>query len=236
MKVKIGENQMATELSIEPSLSTGDHLTRDEFLSIWEQLPDVKRAELIGGVVYMPSPLRKNHGNTDLRIAAWIGYYLAFTPGCEGGSNKTSLIGEDCPQPDDYLAILPECGGNSWGEKYVEGSPELIAEVSLSSVSIDLHEKYDLYERERIQEYLVVIVKRNEIRWHRLVKGKYKLITPDAHGIYRSVVFPGLWLDNKALFAHDMAKVIGTLQKGIDSDEHQRFVADLERRKRAAKK
>lgn len=216
----------------EPTLDAGDHLTRDEFLHIWEQLPNIKRAELIGGVVHMPSPQRKEHGTADFRITGWMGYYMAFTPGCEGGSNTTSLIGDDCLQPDEYMAILPECGGASWGEKYLEGSPEMVAEVSFSSVSMDLHEKLEIYQRANVQEYLVVLVKMEEIRWHRLVKGKYKLVRPDGNGVYRSLVFPGLWLDSKALFANDLAKMLATLQKGIDSDEHQEFVAKLAERKR----
>jgi Putative restriction endonuclease len=227
---------MATDLSAAPSLETGDHLTREEFLRIWEQLPHVKRAELIGGIVYLPSPLRREHGKTDYHITTWLGVYEAATPGCEGGSNTTSLIEEDCPQPDDYLALLPECGGASWGEKYVEGAPELIAEISFSSVSIDIHEKFDLYQRAGVQEYLVAMIKKQEIRWHRLVKGKYKLIAPDTNGIYRSQVFPGLWLDSKALFKGDMARVLATLQKGIASEEHQQFVEELASRKRKSKR
>src|SRR5436853_94629 len=92
-------DRVDSELTLEP----GDHLTREEFLRIWEQLPHIKRAELIGGVVYMPSPQRREHGKTDRRISGWLCVYEANTPGCEGGSNTTSLIGEDCLQPDDYL-------------------------------------------------------------------------------------------------------------------------------------
>ncbi len=226
---------MATDILAEPSLSTGDYLTRDEFLRIWEQLPDIKRAELIGGIVYVPSPQRKEHGTMDFRVSSWLGYYFAYTPGCEGGSNTTSLIGKDCPQPDGYLAILPECGGASWGEKYVEGSPELFAEVSFSSVSIDLHEKLDLYEEAKVQEYLVVLVKKREIRWHRLIRGKYNRLAPDTDGVFRSHVFPGLWLDSDALFKNDLARVLATLNDGIASDEHQKFVQELAKRKKKSK-
>ena len=51
---------MAT--AIEP-LSPGDQLTRaEEFLRpIWEAHPEIKRAELLGGIVYMPSPLSVQH-------------------------------------------------------------------------------------------------------------------------------------------------------------------------------
>lgn len=221
---------MATDISA-PSLETGDHLTREEFLNIWEQLPHIKRAELIGGIVYMPTAQRKPHSKMDRRISTWLGVYELNTPGCEGGDNATSLLGEDCPQPDHYLAILAEFGGASWGDEYLEGSPELLVEISHSSVSVDLHEKFDLYEKAGVQEYLVVMLKKREIRWHRLVKGAYRRMSADSNGVHRSRVFPGLWLDSAALFKNDLAKLLATLQKGIDSDEHQRFVAKLAARK-----
>ena len=87
-------------------------------------------------------------------------------------------------------------------------------------------------KKQGIQEYLVVLVKKQQIRWHRLVKGKYKLIAADAAGVYRSRVFPGLWLDSKALFKDDMAQVLAKLQEGIASPEHHRFVAELASRNR----
>lgn len=218
---------MATDLASTPLLETGDNRTREEFLRIWEQLPDVERAELIGGVVYMPSPLRKEHGSLDVLLTTWIGVYWSFTPGCEGGSNTTSLIGEDVLQPDAYLAILPECGGHSWGTTYVEGAPELIVEVSSSTASIDLHQKYAIYEAAGVQEYLVVVLRKQEIRWHRLVDGKYVRLAPDAQGTFRSQVFPGLWLDGPALLRHDLPAVLARLQEGLAFGEHQAFVAGL---------
>jgi Uma2 family endonuclease len=224
--------RMATDLSETPPLQNGERLTRDEFLRIWKQLPHVKRAELIGGIVYMPSPQRREHSKMDRRVSTWLGVYMAATPGTDGGNNATSFIGDDCPQPDDYLAILPEYGGKSWGEEYLEGSPEFLAEISFSSGSIDLHEKHDLYQQAGIQEYLVVLIKKREIRWHQLVKGQYELIPLDADGVLRSRVFPGLWLDGPALLDYDMAKVLAKLQEGIASAEHQQFVAELAARKK----
>jgi hypothetical protein len=224
---------MATLTTERPTLETGDNLTRDEFLRIWDQLPHIKRAELIGGVVYMPAALGTDHGGDDFNITTWLGVYRAATPGCVGGSDVTCIFLADCPQPDVNLRVVTEYGGKSWIEdKRIHGSPELLVEVCNTTESMDLHQKFDLYKEARVQEYLVVIVKKKQIRWHRLVKGDYRLISADGGGIYRSVVFPGLWLDSKALFKDDLAKVLATLQKGIDSDEHQSFVAKLAARKR----
>lgn len=219
-----------------PPLHPGDHLTRAEFLHIWEQHPEIKFAELIGGVVYMPSPLSRQHGTTDNLATTWLGVYHAHTPGTETGGNVTTMMqGDETPQPDDYLRILPEYGGRSRNEGiYVGGGAELLAEVCVSSASFDLHQKFDLYEREGVLEYLAILMREQEIRWHRLTTKGYKRLTPDAHGIWKSRVFPGLWLDGKAMLAGDAAKVLATLQKGLKSPEHAAFVKKLAKRKKKA--
>jgi hypothetical protein len=90
-----------------------------------------------------------------------------------------------------------------------------------------LHVKLDLYEAAKIPEYLAVLLYEQEIRWHVLIAGRYQQLPPDADGLWRSRVFPGLWLDGKALLGGDLQQVLVQLQEGIQSPEHQRFVADL---------
>jgi uncharacterized protein YktB (UPF0637 family) len=43
---------------LDPLLEAGDRLSRDEFERRYERLPCLKKAELIEGIVYMPSPVR----------------------------------------------------------------------------------------------------------------------------------------------------------------------------------
>lgn len=217
-----------------PPLCAGDKLTREEFLRRWEQHPEIKFAELIGGVVYMPSPLPRIHGVTDNHVSGWLWVYSAQTPGTEAGNNATTFMEDDeAPQPDDYLRILPEFGGQSRNEgKYVGGGAELLVEVSVSSASIDLNQKRDLYEREGVSEYLAILMYEREIRWHRLTKNGFKLMTPDANQIWKSKVFPGLWLDGGAMLAHDSARVLATLQLGLQSSEHAAFVKKLAKKKK----
>jgi hypothetical protein len=211
-----------------PPLGPGDKLTREEFLRRWEAHPEIKCAELIGGIVYMPSPVKLEQGNIESDVGLWLGTYSVATPGTDGGHNTTTLLLDDTPQPDLHLRILPEYGGNSWEEDgYLGGVPEFLAEVCLSSAAYDLHVKYDLYEAAQVPEYLAVLRYEREIRWHRLSDGKYELQPPDADGVWRSRVFPGLWLDGAALLARDRAKVLKRLQEGIASHAHQEFVARL---------
>jgi Uma2 family endonuclease len=218
------------ESEIEP-LRAGDKLSREEFLRRWEAMPQVKRAELIGGIVYMPSPLSIDHGQAHVKIAHWISHYAMFTPGCDVGDNVTLFMLEDAPQSDVFLRIREKHGGSSWVEdKYLHGEPELLAEVCLSSSSYDLHQKKELYLAGGVKEYLAVLVKEQEVRWHRLVANGYQLLPSSRERIIHSVAFPGLWLDVPALLSGNMLKVIETLERGLQSSEHAEFVNQLKSR------
>ena len=49
--------------SVIPPLEPGDRLSRAEFERRYDAMPNLKKAELIEGVVYMPSPVRvRRHG------------------------------------------------------------------------------------------------------------------------------------------------------------------------------
>lgn len=221
---------MATAYEHDVPFAAGENLTRAEFLRRWEAHPEIKNAELIGGTVYMPSPVSVEHGDMDGDVGAWLGVYRAATPGTASGHNTTSLILDDAAQPDLNLRILAEWGGGSWVEgKYLHGVPELLAEIARSSASFDLHVKFDLYQQAGVPEYLVILLHEREIRWHFLAEDKYHRLAPDGDGMHRSRVFPGLWLDGQALLRGDLASVLARLQEGLNSPEHQAFVAKLAR-------
>jgi hypothetical protein len=52
-------------------------------------------------------------------------------------------------------------------------------------------------------------------------------LPPGPDGIYRSEVFPGLWLDPAALLRHDGPRVLEVLRQGLATPEHGAFVARL---------
>jgi hypothetical protein len=224
---------MATALEQRvPPLAAGDKLTRAEFMRRWEAHPEIKNAELIGGIVYMASPVSVEHGDMDGDVGCWLSTYKAATPGTAAGHNTTAFLLEDIPQPDINLRVLPEYDGGSWvEERYLHGIPELLTEICPSSASYDLHVKLDLYQAARVPEYLAILLFEQEIRWHVLTNDRYQLMPPDADGVFRSRVFPGLWLDGKALLAGDLQQVLARLRQGIASPEHQQFVAELAARK-----
>ncbi len=210
------------------ALVAGQRLKRQEFLRRWESMPEVKRAELIAGVVYMPSPVSRDHRSHSNLVSAWLCYYAARTPGCDAGNSGTWLMLEDAPQPDADLRILPEYGGQSREEGvYCAGAPELAAEVSLSSASYDLGPKMELYRAAGVKEYLAVLLGDARVVWRRLVDGQYLPIEAASDGLLRSAVFPGLWLDPGALLVLDRARVFDVLDLGLRSPEHQNFVREL---------
>lgn len=176
----------------------------------------------------MPSPVSVEHGGTDGDLGTWLGVYHAFTLGTKSERNTTSFLLEDTPQPDLNLRLLPEYGGGSWVEgKYLRGTPELLAEVCASSASYDLHQKYDLYQSARVPEYVAAVIFERQIRWHVLVDGRHELLPPDADGLWRSRVFPGLWLDGDALLSGNLRQVLDRLQDGLKSPEHATFLDQL---------
>ncbi|MGC8638630.1 MAG: Uma2 family endonuclease [Isosphaeraceae bacterium] len=214
-----------------PQLENGDHLTRDEFERRYDAMPDLKKAELIEGVVHMPSPVGyRKHGHPHRHLGLWLASYELATPGVEGGNNTSIRLDLDnMPQPDEFLFIVPECGGQAKisEDDYIERAPELVAEVSSSTASYDLHEKRTVYRRNGAREYIVWRVLDRQLDWFILSKGRYEPLPLAADGIYRSVVFPGLWLDPAALLAGDLAKVLAVLQQGLQSPEHTEFVNRL---------
>jgi Uma2 family endonuclease len=159
----------------------------------------------------------------------WLGVYHSATPFTKVGADATvRLDAENEPQPDGLLLILGEAGGHSTIDAgYVSGSPELIAEIVASSAAYDLHDKKEAYRRGGVVEYLVWLVYEERLDWFVLNEGKYELLQASPGGMSKSPTLPGLWLDADALLAGNLSKVLGALQEGLDSEEHQNFVAML---------
>jgi Uma2 family endonuclease len=203
-------------------------MTRKEFHRIYEKMPEDFKAELIGGIVYVASPLKRRHGTNHLPLGTLFFAYEGNTPGVETGDNATVLLGEEGePQPDLYLRILPEFGGQSWttDQDYVAGAPELLAEITHSSRSMDLHAKRDDYARYGVLEYLVLCLRERKLRWFDLRVNQE--LRPEADGIFRIHTFPGLWIHGKALLAKDYQLLMRTLEQGLATPQHTAFVRRL---------
>lgn len=214
-----------------PPLENGDRLTRAEFERRYDAMPAGVKAELIEGRVYVSSPVRhEKHAEPHGMVVAWLFAYFAATPGTAAGDNGTVRLDEENqPQPDAYLMLRPERGGQATVDEddYVAAAPELVVEVAASSVSYDLHDKLEVYRRNDVREYLTWRTRDRKLDWRVLRNGEYVLLQPGEGGLLRSEVFPGLWLDLDALLNRDMARVLEVLHQGLASPEHTDFVARL---------
>jgi Uma2 family endonuclease len=215
-----------------PPLESGDRLTRPEFERRYTLASHIRRAELIEGVVYVASPVRaKKHGRPHAVAVTWLSLYCTSTPGVDLLIDTTVRLDDDNePQPDVLLRIEPEVGGNSSIDEddYISGAPELVVEIAASSASYDLNDKLNAYRRNGVQEYIVWQQYENRLDWFSLQNGEYISFQPDDRGIIRSQIFPGLWLAVPAMLQGDRAELLSVLQSGIQTPEHERFVARLQ--------
>lgn len=222
-------SRSADELKV-PHLESGDRLDRAEFERRYTAWPGIKKAELIEGVVYMPSPTRQEHAEPHGHLVTWLGVYAARTPPVRVSDNGTVRMDPtNEPQPDVALRLPGELGGCTRldDDGYLVGAPELIVEVSHSSASYDLGPKKHVYLRNGVQEYVVFRVDDSAVDWFSLREGTYQRLVPGSGDVFRSIVFPGLWLDPVALVAGRLDGLLDTLDLGLRSPEHAAFVARL---------
>src|SRR5262249_4858233 len=157
----LGGHAMSTAMTRErtsaPPLVEGQRLDQPTFHDRYEATPPGTRAELIGGVVFMPSPLGPDHGRAHVPALVWLSYYEEKPPGVEVLDNTSTALGPRSePQPDIQLRVLPEYGGRTQTDRrFVRGVPELVVEVSHTTRYNDLGPKFDDYERSGVLEYVV---------------------------------------------------------------------------------
>lgn len=222
---------LPTAAPVVPPLENGDRMDRFEFERRWNAMPQLKFAELINGIVYMNSALRhRYHGMPHSYLDYWATHYAIWTPGVEHGNSASVRLDElNEPQPDCYLFLPKELGGNAVvsSDDYIEGTPDLVAEVAASSTSRDLHQKLEAYRLGGVQEYLIWRVLDHRFDWLVLQQGDYVPLAPESDGIIRSRVFPGLWLNPTVLIERQATRLLEALIRGLESPEHAAFVERL---------
>lgn len=174
----------------------------------------------------MPSPVRLvAHAAPNDKVITWLNYYAAKTPGLITGGNATVRLDLDNePQPDAMLMIPAYAGGQARVDEddYVAGAPELVAEISGSTVSFDLHTKLNVYRRNGVREYIVWRVDDEAIDYFLLREGQFVAQQP-LDGVCKSECFPGLWLDVAAMLRGDLQAVFAAVDRGIAGSDHVAF-------------
>lgn len=218
-----------SEAQLVPPLVAGQRLDQPTFHERYEAMPPGTWAELVDGVVYMPSPVRSEHGGFDDVVSYWLVSYRRRTPVIRSAKNATTILNDSGEvQPDSQLRIPSDRGGQSRiVDGYVVGPPEFIVEIARSSRRFDLGAKKRDYERSGVLEYLALALDPDQASWFILRDGVFVPHPPGPDGIFRSEVFPGLWLDPTAFFAEDLDRLIAVLDEGLATPEHAAFAARL---------
>lgn len=208
---------MTTAAAAASPLDSGDRLDRVEFHRRYCAHPEIRKAELILGVVYVPSPTRYDlHDEQQSWMVGWLAYYGAHTPGVRVGTSASIFLDDYGEvQPDAFLfrAPPPPGGARVRGDRYIEGAPQLIVEIAASSVNYDLHDKKEAYRRAGVEEYIVWRTLDAAIDWFRLVAGEYVRVEPNRRGVIESAAFPGLRLLVPAMLHGEIAKVLAALRR-----------------------
>ena len=200
-----------------PPLEAGDRLDQAEFHRRYLASPQIKKAELVEGVVYVASPVKNGHSEQHGHIMTVLGLYAAATPGARIADNGTVILGGDSEVQPDALLRREHGTCVETPDGYLKGPPELVFEVASSSTAYDLNQKRTVYRVAGVREYAVLVVRERRVRWFDLVDGDHIERDPPEDGVFRSVVFPGFWLDSNALLRGDLAALIVTARSGLDA-------------------
>ncbi|MFT3878951.1 MAG: Uma2 family endonuclease [Gemmatales bacterium] len=213
-----------------PLLYDGQRLDRETFHRLYEASPELKRVQLIEGIVHMPSPMRfVQHANPQTCINGWLFCYSSQTPGVRNGGSATLKIDTENEFEPDGMLFYDQGQLVIADDGYLEGVPELVVEVSASTISVDSKEKFRVYEKQGVKEYLLWNTQADTITWFARNKNKFVAMKPNRAGIIQSKTFPGLWLDVAAMLEGDLTQVMKTLNEGLTSGPHVKYVKRFER-------
>ena len=194
-----------------PPLQNGDRLSREEFERRWDLHPEIKKAELIDGQVFLEMTVSRKHGRPHSFGLHWASTFALRDPSLEVLDNVTVRLDENDLQPDVLIRKLHGGSSRASIDDCVDGPPEFVMEIAASSATHDLNAKKRAYERGGVLEYVVWQQYENRLDWFVLVNGRYEAVEAGPDGIIESRTFAGLRLNVPALLSGDLASVVAAV-------------------------
>jgi Uma2 family endonuclease len=188
-------------------------MTYEEFLA-WPH--ENQHVEWVNGRVVSMPPVGTEHGSVAVFLTTllnlWVGHHHAGAVYCEPVSMKTAPT---LPGRSPDVLFVSTANLARVKKSYVDGPADLVVEViSPDSRARDLGEKFAEYEQGGVREYWVIDPERKQALFYQLGgDGNYRLVAPDARGIYESAVLPGLWLKVDWLWQRPLPPVIDVLRE-----------------------
>jgi hypothetical protein len=234
MKVPVAKPVTTPPKRFVPPFENGDRLDQKTFHDLYERTPFRFRAELVDGIVYLkiPKPVRLRR-RPRLSLSVWLGAYEAETEGVQIAMHATNiLIDRNETHPYQTVIVDPALGGRTSinADDFVEGGAELLVEIAERSCSLPYHKKFEQYQKANVREYIIVNLESRNFNWFTNTANGFQPIKPNADGIMKSRVLPGLWLDREATLNDNNKRVRAVLDSGLASPEHAKFVTKLQRK------
>ena len=179
----------------------------------------------------MPSPVRqKYHGRQHSHLIGWLFIYEAGTPGVEIGDNR----------PFSSIWTMPHSRTDSSSSNLTMGvrskstRTDMLRAVPTLSLRSPRAAPVTIYTTSSMPIDATVfantsfIVCGNKGLTGRAQGRAIRIAARSIDGLFRSTIFPGLWLDPAALVRGDAATVMAVVQQGVSSLEHAEFAARLQ--------
>ena len=169
-------------------------MSYEDFLD-W--LDEDTHAEWVNGEVIMHSPVSLRHQKVGGLLLSIIKIFVEDHQLGQVSYDPFQMkIGPDFPgRAPDILFVATE-NLVRLKPNLLEGPADLVVEiVSPESRGRDRGDKHFEYERGGVREYWLIDPERTLAEFNHLgPDGRYHLALPDANGVFRSAVLPGLWL------------------------------------------
>lgn len=167
--------------------------------------PEDQKAELIDGVMIMPSPPLTIHEQLFSFLFRLLGGYTEELELGEilGSRTAVALDANNAPEPD--ILFVSADRRHIIQEKGVMGAPDLVIEIlSAGTVRYDRGTKFDAYERAGVRElWLIDPYGPTGTEFYCLEGGRFQPFISDADGILRSAAVSGFWIDVNWLWPQD---------------------------------
>ena len=208
------------------ALESGARLTRETFERRAWARPKSERAELIEGVVHVRGAARvAREAEPSAWLVFWLSTYAAHTRGVRAAAHASVRLGTQTMVQPHALARIETCGASRLStDDYVEGPPELIAEIGDDPQRAA---RRRAYQQSAVREHLTWDVETGAVRWDVLRGGAYTPLPVGAGGVIGSETLPGLRLALDGLRAGNASAVLGALREGLGSRAHQAFVEGM---------
>lgn len=202
-------------------------MTYEEFLA-WADEDTL--AEWVDGEVVMYSPASRRHQEISFFLGQVVGLHVE-----QQRLGRVLLppfqmkLAQSGREPD--LLFVANGHLDRLKETYLDGPADLVVEiVSPESAGRDRGEKFYEYEQAGIPEYWLIDPQTERVEFYQLTAaGRYRLVLPDAEGIYRAEVLPGFWLRVEWLWREPLLhhlRAIGEIV-GLDPEVVEQFLQAL---------